>query len=197
MCYSSFLTLVGSDVLLVKVSQYLQNQSTERMELLNKRMENEAVLARIFTNIALVYLPGSFVSVSCSESEMEIIAQRLTSYIQSFFSTDVVKYQGQEKPEGAFSRVALERWLEVTIPLTILSFLLVWWNQAWLERPRSEREQSVSGMQRQRSSGAKGPSPSNVSAIMSVVSQLPSWWRVKLPSRRREEADFPMGDIDP
>jgi uncharacterized membrane protein len=39
---------------------------------------------------------------------------------QTFFSTDVVKYQNG----GEFSMAALENWFEVTIPLTFVTLVL-------------------------------------------------------------------------
>jgi hypothetical protein len=50
---------------------------------------------------------------------------------QTFFSTDVIKYQDQNQESanyerGAFSSLALERWLEVTIPLTSVTVLGAW-----------------------------------------------------------------------
>lgn len=43
---------------------------------------------------------------------------------KTFFSTDVVKYQGSPGGKGSYSGVALARWLEVTIPLTALTLVL-------------------------------------------------------------------------
>lgn len=53
--------------------------------------------------------------------------------IQTFFSTDVIKYQSQSSGDagneasprtqsGSFSSIALYRWLQVTLPLTFLTF---------------------------------------------------------------------------
>jgi hypothetical protein len=40
--------------------------------------------------------------------------------LQTFFSTDVIKYQNGSA-KGTFSPVALERWLQVSLPLTALT----------------------------------------------------------------------------
>jgi hypothetical protein len=48
-------------------------------------------------------------------------SNRLT--LQTFFSTNVVKYQSNGT---AFSSLALMRWLQVTLPLTALTFLAAW-----------------------------------------------------------------------
>ena len=56
---------------------------------------------------------------------------------QTFFSTDVVKYQngGEDgnNPSGtSYSKLALERWFEVTAPLTLLTFIIaVGWYYYW------------------------------------------------------------------
>ena len=53
--------------------------------------------------------------------------------IQTFFSTDIIKYQNQGSgddgteaslgnPSGSFSSIALYRWLQVTLPLTFMTF---------------------------------------------------------------------------
>ena len=49
----------------MQVMQHLQSQSTERMEVLNRNMEKEAIVVRIITIVTLIYLPATFVSVSC------------------------------------------------------------------------------------------------------------------------------------
>ncbi|KAL2278793.1 hypothetical protein FJTKL_14134 [Diaporthe vaccinii] len=77
-----------------------------RSERLNQYMKNEAMLVRIVTIVTLVYLPATFTS--------------------TFFSTDIIKYQGQDSPGGNFSPVAMNRWLEVTVPLTFLTLLLAY-----------------------------------------------------------------------
>ena len=50
---------------------------------------------------------------------------------QTFFSTDIVKYQDQNRESasydnGSFSNLALKRWLQVTIPLTALTLFGAW-----------------------------------------------------------------------
>ena len=53
--------------------------------------------------------------------------------IQTFFSTDIIKYQDQgsgnggngaspRTHSGSFPSIALNRWLQVTLPLTFLTF---------------------------------------------------------------------------
>jgi len=68
-------------------------------------MEREAIVMRIVTIVTLLYLPATFVS--------------------TFFSTDVVKYQNQNE-NPIFSDLALQRWLEVTLPLTTVTLFVAW-----------------------------------------------------------------------
>ncbi|KXH26373.1 hypothetical protein CNYM01_05261 [Colletotrichum nymphaeae SA-01] len=79
------------------------------------RSAMEAIAMRIVTVVTLFYLPATFSS--------------------TFFSTDVVKYQGGVK----FSGVAFARFLQVTIPLMFVTFLFAggwfWWE--WQKRRRS------------------------------------------------------------
>ena len=46
-------------------------------------------------------------------------------YRKTFFSTDVIKYQNGD-PNGTFSRTALWRWIEVTVPLTVFTLIAGW-----------------------------------------------------------------------
>ncbi|KAI4941153.1 hypothetical protein J4E91_010944 [Alternaria rosae] len=93
------------------VLQHLQSQVSDRTEKLNKNLERETVVMRIITILTLIYLPATFVS--------------------TFFSTDIVKFQDQNQSSanyenGSFSNLALERWLQVTIPLTALTLFGAW-----------------------------------------------------------------------
>ncbi|KAF2265369.1 hypothetical protein CC78DRAFT_599817 [Lojkania enalia] len=91
------------------ILQHIQSEAAERTEQLNINMEREALGMRIITIVTLLFLPATFVS--------------------TFFGTDVIKYQKQreEMPgEGSFSALALKRWLQVTIPLTVFTLLLAW-----------------------------------------------------------------------
>ncbi|KZL74371.1 hypothetical protein CT0861_10670, partial [Colletotrichum tofieldiae] len=63
-----------------------------RLERLNHNLEKEAIVMRIVTIVTLIYLPATFVS--------------------TFFSTDVIKYQDQDSPGGSYSSVAMNRWLQ-------------------------------------------------------------------------------------
>jgi len=59
-----------------------------------------------------------------------LLDQPKLSQAQTFFSTDIVKYQDQSSSaktvvggsSASFSPVALNRWLQVTLPLTFLTF---------------------------------------------------------------------------
>ncbi|KAG9195927.1 hypothetical protein G6011_01048 [Alternaria panax] len=93
------------------VLQHLQSQVSDRTEKLNQNLEKEAVVMRIITILTLIYLPATFVS--------------------TLFSTDIVKYQDQNQSsvayeKGSFSTLALQRWLQVTIPLTALTLFGAW-----------------------------------------------------------------------
>lgn len=116
------------------ILQHLSSQTTESMESLTKSMYNvgmlsqtEAAAMRIITVLTLLYLPATFVS--------------------TFFSTDVVKYQNQggggnststdgQKGDGtSYSSVAMVRWLEVTIPLTFITIVVAYcWYRRTLKR---------------------------------------------------------------
>jgi hypothetical protein len=55
---------------------------------------------------------------------------------KTFFSTEVVQYQnnnnnsapgGNQRNSSSFSLLALERWLEVTLPLTLITLVLAYY----------------------------------------------------------------------
>lgn len=70
-------------------------------------------------------------------------------YVKTFFSTDVIKYQNQNDYEipganeatfsGSFSKIALMRWLQVTLPLTAITLLFAYLMIRYQKRLR-ERE---------------------------------------------------------
>ncbi|KAK8006642.1 hypothetical protein PG991_012939 [Apiospora marii] len=96
------------------VIQHLQSQSAFRMEKVSHRMEREQTMMLIITIVTLVYLPATFVS--------------------TFFSTDIIKYQDSDSPGGSYSETAMMRWLQVTIPLTFLTGLSAWVGRKALQR---------------------------------------------------------------
>lgn len=53
----------------------------------------------------------------------------LTHLLQTFFGTDIIKYQssdGGEPGNGKYSSVAMMRWLQVTLPLTVVTMFTAW-----------------------------------------------------------------------
>ncbi|KAK2061269.1 hypothetical protein LY76DRAFT_673542 [Colletotrichum caudatum] len=75
----------------------------------------EAIAVRIVTIVTLIYLPATFSS--------------------TFFSTDIIKYQEGE----TFSTIALERFLQVTLPLMFLTFASagLWFWIEWRRRAQN------------------------------------------------------------
>ena len=101
------------------------------MEQLTTSMQRDSLTVRIIAFLTFIYLPATFVSVI-------IVYHFLVSDVlkrrQTFFSTDIVKYQNQNsvstgdasgptKQYVSFSAIALNRWLQVTLPLTFLTFV--------------------------------------------------------------------------
>jgi hypothetical protein len=124
----------------VQILQHLQSQATEKMETLTISMhkigalsQKEAIAMRIITVVTLIYLPATFVSVSFSTFAADMF---LADSVKTFFSTDVIKYQNQNGGDStdvlsdtysSFSKLALVRWLQVTVPLTFLTLVLGYW----------------------------------------------------------------------
>ncbi|KAI0402284.1 hypothetical protein F4802DRAFT_576572 [Xylaria palmicola] len=82
-----------------------QERLADSMWQFAERGQKEAIAMRTVTIITLLYLPPTFVS--------------------TFFSTDVVKYQDNGKDQVYFSQNALGSFLYVTIPLWVLTLLVV------------------------------------------------------------------------
>ncbi|KAK4152639.1 hypothetical protein C8A00DRAFT_44337 [Chaetomidium leptoderma] len=105
------------------IKQYRQDEEAGRMHRLNKNLEEEAIVVMIITLVTLVYLPATFVS--------------------TFFSTDIVKYQEDEYPDGKFSQLAMDRWLQVTLPLTLFTICAAWGAKKWASRKAAEADGEV------------------------------------------------------
>ncbi|KAI6083813.1 hypothetical protein F4821DRAFT_244006 [Hypoxylon rubiginosum] len=102
------------------VIQHLQSQAASRAERLSRNMEQEQVFMLIITVMTLIYLPATFVS--------------------TFFSTDVIKYQGSDNPAGSYSSTAMARWSEVTLPLTVITCGVAWSARRCMLKKRREIE---------------------------------------------------------
>ncbi|KAB5576415.1 hypothetical protein GE09DRAFT_622164 [Coniochaeta sp. 2T2.1] len=179
-----FRTQIGRSTDLVKVTnnrrelimQHLESQSAERMEVLNRNMEKEAIVVRIITIVTLIYLPATFVS--------------------TFFSTDVIKYQGQDGG-GKYSSIAMERWIEVTIPLTLLTLIFAWVSKSWAEKKRIQQEQPVQLQIRPQriSQQAASPTPQQV---MIQVPSVPYHAKWRFPSRQNtSQTVLPLHTLGP
>ncbi|PGH18772.1 hypothetical protein AJ79_00185 [Helicocarpus griseus UAMH5409] len=129
------------------VSQHLNGQAAERTKQLNINLERDAIGMRVITIVTLVYLPATFVS--------------------TVFGTDVVKYQNdnavQNGSSGSFSSIALTRWLQVTIPLTVVTLVLAWatFKVAHMQRRLREMRENPPGQTLARLSSITKSSPFN------------------------------------
>ncbi|KAI0379191.1 hypothetical protein F5Y04DRAFT_130660 [Hypomontagnella monticulosa] len=103
------------------VIQHLQSQSASRAERLSRSMEKEQAFMLTITVVTLLFLPATFVS--------------------TFFSTDIIKYQDPDYSEGKFSKIAMERWAEVTASLTVITFGIAWFFRRRTMRKRKEEDQ--------------------------------------------------------
>ena len=63
--------------------------------------------------------------------------------MQTFFSTDIIKYQdpnGGRPGNGTYSSVAMKRWLQVTLPLTVITLLGAFTAKVLADHRRSNLE---------------------------------------------------------
>ncbi|KAI0190664.1 hypothetical protein EV127DRAFT_78315 [Xylaria flabelliformis] len=100
-----------------------QERLADSMWQFAERGQKEAIAMRTVTIITLLYLPPTFVS--------------------TFFSTDVVKYQGDGKDQVYFSRNALNSFLYVTIPLWAITILVVTFYYKWESWRREQRARGL------------------------------------------------------
>ena len=86
------------------IVQHLQSQASEQMAFLADQSQREAIAMRVIAAVTVFFLPATFVS--------------------TFFSTDIVKYQnanGGPPNDGIYSQTAMIRWVEVTVPLFVIT----------------------------------------------------------------------------
>lgn len=123
------------------------------MKFLTTQAQREAVNMRVIAIMTFLLLPATFVSVSAL-----VLCRYLsvTDFAQTFFSTDVVKYQNDGNQNNAtgesYSSLAMQRWFEVAVPLTVVTLgiagcLLYWetvkkwpkWLLCYLRHRESDR----------------------------------------------------------
>lgn len=119
--------------------QYMNAQTAEKQEELTSSAyrvtisaENEAIVMRIITVVTLLFLPATFVS--------------------TFFSTPAISfsqgtgngnsgYNSNSSDDDFDSTVALYRWLEISIPLTVATLAAAFGVYCWEKRRRELRRQ--------------------------------------------------------
>ncbi|KAJ8119560.1 hypothetical protein ONZ43_g3514 [Nemania bipapillata] len=100
-----------------------QERLADSMWQFAERGQKEAIAMRTVTIITLIYLPPTFVS--------------------TFFSTDVIKYQDNGEDQVYFSRNALNSFLYVTIPLWAITLLVVTFYYKWESWRREQRARGL------------------------------------------------------
>ncbi|KAH7163467.1 hypothetical protein B0J13DRAFT_601978 [Dactylonectria estremocensis] len=124
-----------------------------RLERLNRNLEKEAIVVRIVTIVTLIYLPATFVS--------------------TLFSTDIIKYQGS--PEGTYSPVAMNRWLQVTLPLSFMTLGAAYLGNKWAES-RSQPYTRI-GLQDDHQTGGGNTEVQVQQNSGQRVTPLNQWWQ--------------------
>ncbi|CAJ2508545.1 Uu.00g135710.m01.CDS01 [Anthostomella pinea] len=100
-----------------------QEKLAESMWQFAERGQKEAIAMRTVTIITLLYLPPTFVS--------------------TFFSTDVIKYQDNGTDQVFFSRNAMISFLYVTIPLWAVTLVVVVFYYKWESWRREQRARGL------------------------------------------------------
>ena len=122
-------------------------KSAEKMESMTKKMhtiavqtQKETVSMKVITVVTLFFLPGTFISVGASLPASHIYQQAdLTT--KTLMSTDIIRFQtgASDEPKRVYSSQALELFLEISLPLMAVTFLvwLIWnhyQNGRWSEK---------------------------------------------------------------
>ena len=119
-------------------------ESAVKMELMTAKMhtiavqtQKETVSMKVITVVTLFFLPGTFVSVGASLLMFQ--SHQLTDLTaKTLMSTDIIQFKtgASDKPERVYSSQAFELFLEISLPLMALTFV-VWF--LW-KRRQSRRE---------------------------------------------------------
>ena len=109
---------------------------THEMREIALKTEEETISMRVVTIVTLLFLPGTFVSVSLAESIRSggDHVSLLLTLIQTVMSTPIIQYPlgNDGRPTRAFSPAALKIWIAVTVPLmffTVLGSLIFKWRE--------------------------------------------------------------------
>ena len=110
-----------------------------------KKSGIDAVVMKIITVIAVIYLPATFVAVRVCHFPAD--TSSILTEPQTFFSSNVVKYLdndsgnnsnsnagGTAQPPEQLSTLALERFFEISIPMMLLTLGLAYGWYKWERR---------------------------------------------------------------
>ena len=96
---------------------------TEEMHIIAQKTKAETVSMRIITWLTLIFLPGTFISVSTSA-----ISSDFDSYLQTLMSTPIVNFD-KNKSDFHIKNIgfgALKLYLAISLPLVLVTLLARW-----------------------------------------------------------------------
>ncbi len=119
---------------------------TEAMHEIAHKTERETVHMRIITVITLLFLPGTFISVSLPQ----ISSRKTSDDYETLMSTPIVTFDkpGQNITPQNIRVGALKLYLYVTVPLVLITFT-VWWLYSKKEARREEKVRAKAEEERQ------------------------------------------------
>lgn len=129
-----------------KLSTLKMEKVTDGMHQIAKRTQQETVSMRIITLITLIFLPGTFVSVSCF-SGLAYVSILLTRR-QTIMSTDIVTWDTNslnQQEETVFTG-AVKFFLILTLPLIFATFAAwagFYWSEKRKERKRWDEDENA------------------------------------------------------
>ena len=120
-------------------------RSTGKMEIISREMheiaqktKQETVSMRIITFVTLCFLPGTFISVSCSHLPLDVT---YNEWSQTLMSTDVVG--SQTTSNGTMKNFVqpkvLAAYFAISLPLTLVTLLIWYGAYRWESRREQQR----------------------------------------------------------
>lgn len=128
-----------------KLSTMKMEKVTDGMHQIAKRTQQETVSMRIITLITLIFLPGTFVSVSYLYGLVYV--SLLLTWGQTIMSTDIVTWDTNSfnQQERTVFTGAVNFFLMLTLPLIFATFTAwagFYWSEKRKERKRWENDET-------------------------------------------------------
>lgn len=127
-----------------KVYAHYAKMSTDRMEDIARKTEQETVSMHVITIFTLLFLPGTFIAVRFGLPLLQYITTAALTLWQTFFSSGVFEWDedGKLGKDWKMRGGGMKLFMAISIPLMLI-VLSVWFFVYWLvRRSRQNRQES-------------------------------------------------------